>query len=324
MTMPLALELRGVRRVFGGRGSAPPVVALEDFSLLLEAGRPEIVAIVGESGSGKSTCARIALGLDGPTAGEAIFDGVSLTRLDATGLFRFRRGVQAVLQDPFSSFNPFYRVEHACMLALVRFGLAGGSTAAREQLAQACLEVGLNPTDTLGRFPHELSGGQRQRLMVARALALRPDFLIADEPVSMVDASLRATILDHLAKLRDTRGVSIMYITHDLATAYQVADRIIVLYRGHVVETGSAEEVLTDARHPYTRLLVDSVPWPDPTRPWGRITVRSQAGMEGDGCPFSGRCPDVHEACARIPAVSRLGPGRTAKCHLWRETNADA
>lgn len=307
-----ALELRGIRRVFKGHRGSVDVVALDDFSLTLETGKPEIVAVVGESGSGKSTCARIALGLDRPSSGFAGFGGVAFERMSGTQRADFHGRVQAVLQDPFSSFNPFYRVEHAAVLALRRFGKADSETSAREVLASACNEVGLNPADTLGRFPHELSGGQRQRLMVARALALRPEFLIADEPVSMVDASLRATILGHIAWMRDTLKVAVLYITHDLATAYQVADRIVVLYRGHVVETGPAEAVLRDPWHPYTKLLVDSVPWPDLSMRWGKVPV-IDAPNASDGCPFRARCPEATDVCRAVPAMRSDGI-RAARC----------
>ncbi|MFN8925243.1 MAG: ABC transporter ATP-binding protein [Rhodospirillales bacterium] len=317
------LEIDGVRRVFPGRAfGGPSVVALHGLSLTLDGARPEIVAVVGESGSGKSTLAQIALGLDDPSAGTVRFDGTSLGRMDEGGRVRFRRAVQAVLQDPFSSFNPFYRVEHAAILALVRFGLAPDRRAARSILADACEAVGLNPADTLGRFPHELSGGQRQRLMVARAMAMRPAVLVADEPVSMVDASLRATILAHLAAMRDAQGVSIIYVTHDLTTAYQVADRLIVLYRGHVVETGTPEEVLKAPAHPDTRLLVDSVPWPDLARPWGRVPKVADGAPVADGCPFRGRCPDATAVCARMPGPAVLSPTRTVRCHLHRSPPA--
>jgi peptide/nickel transport system ATP-binding protein len=176
--------------------------------------------------------------------------------------------VQAVFQDPYSTFNPFYRVVRSLTLPLRSFKLSNSAAEARAQAEDACRQVGLQPR-LLDRFPHQLSGGQRQRMMVARALLLRPRLLVADEPVSMVDASLRAEILDLLVELRDRHGITILYITHDLATAYRVSDEVLVLHKGRVVEAGAPEAVLGDPAHPYTRLLVDCLPWPDPQRQWG-------------------------------------------------------
>ena len=173
-----------------------------------------------------------------------------------------------MFQDPYGCFNPFYRVDHALSFPFKRFGL-GGKREARAAMEEACEAVGLDPALVLSRYPHQLSGGQRQRLIVARALMLSPKLLIADEPVSMVDASLRATILKNIYDLKDRHGISILYITHDLATAYHVSDYVIVLYQGRVAEAGPPKEVIGDPRHPYTRMLIDSIPWPDVSRAWG-------------------------------------------------------
>lgn len=266
------LELRQVSRSFGGGGNVfdqRQVIALKDFSLAIDAHQPSITAIVGESGSGKTTMARIALGLDTPTSGEVLYEGKDLRKVSGHEWKEYRRGVQAILQDPFGVYNSFYKVDHVLTTPLKKFRLAQSPEQARTMIEQALVAVGLVPEDTLGRYPHQLSGGQRQRVMVARTLLLRPRVIVADEPVSMIDASLRATVLGNLLQLKNEFGISLIYITHDLTTAYQISDRIIVLYHGEVVESGPPEEVIEHPKHPYTRLLIESIPEPDPDHAWG-------------------------------------------------------
>ncbi len=274
----MLLEVDKVEVAFGGGiGGGPRKLALRGVSLGLPAGRPSILAVVGESGSGKTTLTRLLLGLLQPTAGVVRYGGREVAAMDAAARAGFRREVQAVFQDPFGAFNPFYPVDRMLLLPARRFGLADSRAAARALAEAALTQVGLRPAETLGRYPHQLSGGQRQRLMVARALMLRPRVLVADEPVSMVDASLRATILQNLFDLHAQHGISLLYVTHDLATAYQVADRIAVMRHGEVVEEGDAEAVIHAPRHPYTRALVAAVPPPDPTVSWGL-----EDGLEGE------------------------------------------
>ncbi len=268
--MPNLLELDAVGKTYSHglfRRAGKP--ALHPFSLTLDEHNPQIIAVVGESGSGKSTLGNILLGLHKPSTGMVRYKGEDLSRARRTALMTFRREVQAVTQDPFSAYNPFYKVDHALTVPIHQFGLAARGEATRRLMEEACIGVGLNPEDTLGRYPHQMSGGQRQRLMVARALMMRPKILIADEPVSMVDASLRATILNNVASLRREYGVSIIYITHDITTAYHIADTVCVLHKGIVVERGDAGQVIENPQHPYTRLLVNSIPWPDLDRRWG-------------------------------------------------------
>lgn len=253
--------------IFGGR----PKMALAPISLTLDAARPRIIAVVGQSGSGKTTLARMILGLETPTTGVIRYENTALSSLDRAGRLAFRRDVQAIFQDPYASFNPFYRVRHALSLPLQMFGLASSAEDIRAACERACTSVGLNAGDVLDRFPHELSGGQRQRLMVARALLVKPRLIVADEPVSMVDASLRMTILSSLSALRKNHGISILYITHDLATAYHVSDEVIVLHAGRIVEAGRPADVIAHPAHPYTQALVAAIPWPDPNRPWPPI-----------------------------------------------------
>jgi ABC-type glutathione transport system ATPase component len=266
----MLLEADGVEVAFGGGiGQGPRRLALCGVSLALPADRPSILAVVGESGSGKTTLTRLMLGLLEPGAGTVRYLGRDIARRDQAARAIFRREVQAVFQDPFSAFNPFYPVDRMLVLPARRFGLAASRREAYGLAEEALTQVGLRPAETLGRYPHQLSGGQRQRLMVARALMLRPRVIVADEPVSMVDASLRATILQSLHKLVSEFGISMVYVTHDLATAYQVADRIAVMRQGRVVEEGDAVEVIRRPRHAYTRALVDAIPPADPTVPWG-------------------------------------------------------
>ena len=264
------LELRNVSRVYGGGGlfSQKPVAALKSFSLTLDGDTPIIIAIVGESGSGKTTMARLVLGLELPSSGRVLYQGKDLARLSGHEWREFRRGVQAIFQDPFGVYNSFYKVDHVLTTPLKKFGLASSADEARRMIDQALRAVGLKPEDTLGRYPHQLSGGQRQRTMVARTLLLRPKVIVADEPVSMIDASLRATVLGNLLQLKRQFGISLIYITHDLTTAYQISDRIVVLYHGEVVEEGEPEQIVNHPQHPYTRLLINSIPEPDPDHAW--------------------------------------------------------
>src|SRR6516162_7423329 len=267
---PLAplIEAADVSKRFAGGLGRESTLALAGLSLAIYAENPGIIAVVGESGSGKTTLARLLLGLAAPSGGEIRYRGTDLRRLDRDGWRAFRHDVQAVFQDPYGVYNPFYRVDHVLRTPLRRFGLANSRDQAHELIGKALRAVGLQPEEILGRFPHQLSGGQRQRVMVARALSLAPKLIIADEPVSMVDASLRATILGSLRKLTDEHGISVLYITHDLATAYQVSDAILVLYRAHLVEAGAVERVVAAPRHPYTQLLISAIPRAHVARDW--------------------------------------------------------
>ena len=266
----MPLEVAGAWVEFGGGLFAGPrKAALRGVDLRLPEGEGgHILAVVGESGSGKTTLTRLLLGLLAPTRGQVLWQGRDLATLDGAARTAYRCDVQAVFQDPFGAFNPVYRIDRMLTLPALRFGLARDITEARA-LAEAALEsVGLRPSETLGRFPHQLSGGQRQRTMVARAVMLRPRVLVADEPVSMVDASLRATILESLWRLRHDNGMSLVYVTHDLATAYQIADSIVVMRDGAIVEAGGAETTIRAPRHPYTRELLAALPPADPTIGW--------------------------------------------------------
>ena len=280
--------------MYGGGGifSRREVAALKDFSLSIDADRPSITAVVGESGSGKTTMARLLLGFEVPSTGEVLYRGTDLRRLSSAEWREFRRSVQAIFQDPFGVYNAFYKIDHVLETPLRKFKLASGRDEMRRMMRQALHQVGLQPEFTLGRYPHQLSGGQRQRVMIARTLLLRPRVIVADEPVSMIDASLRATVLGNLLQLKRQFGISLVYITHDLTTAYQISDRIIVLYQGDVVESGDPEQIIRTPQHPYTQLLIRSIPEPDPDRRWGEDDMDADAeeqeakvGLPGAGAP---------------------------------------
>ena len=317
--MTLLLEARNVTRSFGGgmldRGA---IVALEAFSFAIDAARPSITAIVGESGSGKTTLARLLLGLVPPTSGQVLYQGRDLHALSGAERRGFRRDVQAIFQDPYGVYNPFYRVDHVLTTPVAKFRLAKSRAEARGLIEDALRAVGLRPEEILGRFPHQLSGGQRQRVMVARALLLRPHLIVADEPVSMVDASLRATILGSLRALNQERGISIIYITHDLATAYQVADNIIVLYRASVAEAGDVEHVVKAPLHPYTQLLVASIPQVSTERSWLDEPAVPHRDPAPGGCKFTARCPAAMTVCREtVPPQFRTDPRRVVACHQY-------
>ncbi len=264
------LEFKNVSKKYGD------VTALHPMSFALHGDTPQIISIVGQSGSGKSTMGSLMLGFNAPSTGEVLFEGQDISKLGASGSLSFRKDIQAVFQDPYACFNPFYRVDHALRFPFKRFGLSQSEEHTQQKMEEACRAVGLDPDLILRRYPHQLSGGQRQRLIVARALMLEPKLLIADEPVSMVDASLRATILKNIYDLKDKYGISILYITHDLATAYHVSDYVIVLYHGSIAEAGPPKEVIGNPQHPYTQLLIDSIPWPDMDRAWGTVRTAEE------------------------------------------------
>jgi peptide/nickel transport system ATP-binding protein len=249
---------------FGGLFGRGAFNAVEDVSFTLAAARPEIVTIVGESGSGKTTLARMVLNLTPPTSGAIRFRGVDLATLrGARARMDFMRHVQPIFQNPFEAFNPLKHVDRYLFMTARRFAGASRTTEVEAAADATLRNVGLSLAEVRGRFPHELSGGQLQRTAIARALIPGPSLLIADEPVSMVDASLRMAIVNLFKRLRDELRVSIVYITHDLATAYYISDRIIIMQKGAVVESGPARQVLDNPRHPYSILLKNSVLTPE-------------------------------------------------------------
>jgi oligopeptide/dipeptide ABC transporter ATP-binding protein len=320
------LEARNVSKIYGsGLISKTQNLALEDFSFSISEGESSITAIVGESGSGKTTLVRLLLGLTEPTTGEVFYEGKDLRTLSPNERRAFLGDVQVIFQDPFEVYNPFFKVDHMLESPIKNFKLAKSKRDRRNLMEQVLSDVGLRPEETLGRYPHQLSGGQRQRIMVARALLLKPRLIIADEPVSMVDASLRATILESLLKLNREFGISLIYITHDLTTAYQISENIVVLYRGSITEAGDVQRVVREPEHPYTRLLVGSIPLPDPDKPWqGERVLGGAKGTltpQGDSyCKFCGRCPAVMQVCVEeAPPLFRTDPHRVTACYLYKD-----
>lgn len=319
--MPPLIEFRNVSKIFGGGlFDKKRTIALENFSMTINDAPPLITAVVGESGSGKTTLARLLLGVETPTHGEVLYRGQSVAGMRGQARRQFLHDVQFIFQDPYGVYNPFYKVDHVLTKPIAKFKLASSRAEARKLIDTVLETVGLRPEETLGRYPHQMSGGQRQRVMVARALLLKPRLIIADEPVSMVDASLRATILGNLQELNEKFGISIIYITHDLATGYQISHNMIVLYHGAVTEAGDVEHVVQNPQHPYTQLLMDSIPRAVPERTWHRDkTMASMAKPDAGhvGCKFADRCPHIMAQCSESqPPLYQTDPHRVVRCFL--------
>lgn len=327
MSAPL-LETRGLTKHFrlGGNLSRRTLHAVDDANLVINAN--EIVALVGESGSGKSTLARLLARVYAPTAGEIRYQGQPLAGMRTRRQsMAYRSDVPMVFQDPFSSLNPAFRVSHGILRGLKLHRPELDRAQRRAEAERVTETVGLTPAhEVLDRFPYELSGGQRQRIGFAQALAYRPKLILADEPVSMLDVSIRIGLLNLMAKLRADEGVSILYITHDLASARYVSDRLIVMYAGHIVESGPTEDVLANPRHPYTELLLSAAP--DPRTPIDAevITDSGEPPKVIDptpGCRFRWRCPLAIERCAtETPLPRELAPRHEAACHVAESVDA--
>jgi peptide/nickel transport system ATP-binding protein len=307
----------------GGLLAGNRLVAVNNVSFALDNDRPEIFTLAGESGSGKTTLARLLLHDLDPTEGKVLFEGRDLATIRKRGeALEFMRKVQPVFQNPFETFSPLRRVEEYLYDTAVNFGRASNRRISRPIVDDALRQVGLSLDEVSRRYPHELSGGQIQRVAVARALISQPRLILADEPVSMVDASLRMAIVNLFRKLRDEQQVSVIYITHDLATAYYISDRIAIMQRGVVVEAGPVEAVLDRPLHPYTQLLKESVPKPvpDARSVWakqielGTTEIKEYARV---GCKFAGRCPHVMEICRQTDPPDVVADGRTVKCYLY-------
>ena len=294
--------------------------AVDDVSF--EIGRGEIVALVGESGSGKSTIARLLTRVLEPTKGEIYFEGRPLSRLRSRKQrLAYSSDVPMVFQDPYSSINPAYRVSHGIRRGLKLHRRELGRGGRRDELVRVLDAVGLVPPNTvMQRFPYELSGGQRQRVGFAQALAFRPKLIVADEPVSMLDISIRIGVLNLMSELREREGVSFLYITHDVASARYISDRVLVMYGGHLVEEGPTEDVLQRPKHPYTQLLVSAVPEPRAALGLADATDVGEPPKVVDppeGCRFRSRCPLAVEICASVtPRLREIGERRLVACHV--------
>ena len=296
-----------------------PIRAVDGVSFAVRPG--EVLALVGESGSGKTTTGNLLLGLLPASEGRVMLEGRNVGEMTGRQLARLRRNVQMIFQDPYESLNPRMRVVDIVAEPLRVHHVVHDAREAEPRVRDALEEAGLSPADAyLHRLPYELSGGQRQRVAIAAALALRPRLLVADEPVSMLDVSIRADILNLLRSLADEHGIAVLMITHDLSTVAAYADRIAVMYLGRMVETGPAREVLANPQHPYTRALISVIPVPNPRLRRERVILQGETpnpiNLPG-GCRFHPRCPVAIEACkATDPATVKVGENHHAACLL--------
>ena len=308
--MTMLLEVHHLVKHFGD------VRAVDDVSFAIEAG--ETFALVGESGCGKSTTGRCLLRLMEATAGEIRFEGEDITHLRGRGLRRLKERMQIVFQDPFSSLNPRFSVGRTIAEPLLIHGVCSRSEA-RKRVDELLEMVGLRPAYA-HRYPHEFSGGQRQRVGIARALALNPRLIVADEPVSALDVSVQAQIINLLVDLQKRLGVAYLLISHNLPVVRHIAHRTAVMYLGRIVECGPTAEVFARPLHPYTQALLSAVPVPDPTRARSRILLTGEVPSPRHiphGCRFHPRCPHVRDKCRQVePALEEQGTGREAACWL--------
>ena len=321
------LEVRDLVKHYTAGGlfarGAPPVRAVDGVSF--DVGRGETLALVGESGCGKSSVGRTVLRLQEPTGGQATFEGVDVFGLDRVALRRLRRRMQIIFQDPYGSLNPRMTVGAAIAEGIQIHRLATGPEVGR-RVGALLEEVGLDPGYGR-RYPHEFSGGQRQRIGIARALAVEPSFIVCDEPVSALDVSVQAQVLNLLADLQRDRGLSYLFIAHDLAVVRQVAQRAAVMYLGRIVEAGPTEALLADPRHPYTVALLSAVPEPDPSLRRSRIILTGDLPSPSNpppGCPFHTRCfhPSRDVRCrTEVPMLRPVG-ATIAACHYAESTPA--
>jgi len=284
----------------------------------LQIARGETLGLVGESGCGKSTLGRAVLQLRRPTAGRVLFDGHDLTMMQGDALRMMRRRVQLIFQDPIASLNPRRKIGDIVAEPLVIAGVKDPEK--REQLVDEVLSaVGLDPTLVVGRLPHEFSGGQCQRICIARALILNPEFIVCDEPVSALDVSIRAQILNLLEEMKVRFGLTLLFIAHDLAVVKAVSDRVAVMYLGRLCEVGPSEQLFARPAHPYTALLIEAIPVPDPdVRPTETVPVGEPPSpiAPPSGCRFRTRCPRADRQCSdEVPELRAVAPGQFAACH---------
>lgn len=323
MSNNLTLTVKGLSKDFqsGGTTLKPKKMrALNDVSLTLESGKA--LAVVGESGSGKSTIAKIITGIHDPSHGEIELNNQNVVKLKGEAKRKFRQKVQMVFQDPFASLNPTHTIRHHIERPLKIHQKLKGDALEVEML-RVLTEVGLTPAKaTAEKYPHELSGGQRQRVNIARGMAAGAQIILADEPTSMLDVSIRIGVLNLMSEMKDKHDIGFMYITHDIATARYFAEQTAVMYVGHMVEWGDTETITQSPKHPYTQLLISAVP--DPSK---RIDAPLQGGERGEipvwypdsvGCPFSERCLSATDHCRKeMPGVTKLAENHYTRCHLY-------
>lgn len=315
MNKPL-IEVKNLRKEFNVQGRK--LVAIQDISFCIEKG--ETLGLVGESGCGKSTTGRCLLRLEEPTSGEIIYDKRNLLSFGRKDLFTFRRNAQIIFQDPYSSLNPRMTAKDIIAEPL-RIHSTMKESSIESYLNELMDRVGLSKS-ALGRFPHEFSGGQRQRIGIARALALKPHFIVCDEPISALDVSVQAQIVNLLKNLQKELELTYLFIAHDLAMVKYISDRVAVMYLGNIVEIAPAEELYRNPQHPYTQALLSAIPLPDPFIE----RKRERSPLKGEipsalqvlkGCPFASRCPLAMPMCQEaVPNWKEIAPGHRAACHL--------
>ena len=314
------VEIKNLKKWFPIRGGilsrvVANVKAVNDVSFGVKKG--EVLGLVGESGSGKTTVGRTVLRLIEPTEGTIAFDGKDITHLPKGELRTYRRKMQIIFQDPFASLNPRMTVGDIIAEPLVIHNLAPNAQARNERVAELLQTVGLNP-DHVRRYPHELSGGQRQRIGIARALAVDPDFIVADEPVSALDVSIQAQVVNLLQDLKDRLGLTVLFIAHDLAVVEYISDRIAVMYLGKIMELSSSRELYRNPKHPYTEALLSAIPTPDPTIKRKRIVLQGDIPSPinpPSGCVFRTRCRYAIKECAEtVPELREVSPGHFKAC----------
>lgn len=321
------LEVRNLVKHFhiGGILQKRYVHALNDISFSVNRG--EVLALVGESGSGKSTTARLIVRLMQPTSGEIFLDGVDILKSEPRkASLAFRRKVQMIFQDPFGSLSPNHSIGYQLERPLLIHKRATRANV-REKVEELLAVAGLNPPHEMAdKFPFELSGGQRQRVSIARALAVEPEIILADEPISMLDVSIRMGVLNLMQRLKEERDIGFLYITHDLASARYIGDRTMVMYAGHIVESGESIELMENPRHPYTQLLLSAVPNPLAGLATKNVQARGEVPSLIDpppGCPFAPRCPQVKDICRQVmPGKSTIDTHHWLRCHLFPADSA--
>jgi len=323
MQQPPVLEARRLTKYFpaGGFFQTRHVHALEDASITLRRG--QIIALVGESGSGKSTTARLIARLMPPTGGEIIFGGQDVLKTEPRqASLAFRSQVQMIFQDPFGSLNSAHTVGHHLSRPLEIHQRARTPTERERRVHELLATVGLNPpAEFAQKYPHQLSGGQRQRVAIARALAVGPQVILADEPISMLDVSIRMGVLNLMEGLKESLGLAYLYITHDIASARYIGDQTIVMYAGYMVEGANSEELTAQPAHPYTRLLLSAVPNPHAGLDKRKVDARGEVPSPIDpppGCRFAARCSQVMDVCRQVmPGVTHLNEHHWTRCHLY-------